>query len=271
MFKQRVITAAILIAITFIVLFYLPQEAFFVLTTLLVLACAWEWTNFMDLKQPSKRFIYLIITTLILFAILFVPILSIFILDLGWWLLACFLIILYPRLSKWWLSNFWIGLMGLFVLAPCWAAINFIRNANDGEGIYPLIFLLVLIWGADSTAYLFGKKWGKTKLAPQVSPGKTYEGLAGAFVAVLIIALLALWICKIPWNVWPWALALSLITFAFSIVGDLFESLMKRQANLKDSSALLPGHGGLLDRLDSLTAAAPIFALGALLLGMYLD
>jgi phosphatidate cytidylyltransferase len=158
--------------------------------------------------------------------------------------------------------------MGAFVLVPCWASINYIRNQDEGP--LGLLFLFVLIWGADSAAYFVGKKWGTKRLAPYVSPGKSWQGLMGALLVSTLIVLTTLWLCNVPFPIWPWAIVLSLVTVLFSIVGDLFESMIKRQAKVKDSGKLLPGHGGVLDRIDSLTAAAPIFVLGALLLGPYL-
>lgn len=272
MLKRRIITAVILVAILLAVLFYLPPFVFFLVTVFVAFGCAWEWTTLMEVKKMSMRCIYLAIMSFAFLIMLFIPVIYIFFVTLFWWLFATLLIVLYPRASNGWgASSFWRGVMGLFVIVPCWVAINFIRNANDGDGIYALLFLFVLIWGADSAAYFVGRQWGKTKLAPRVSPGKSMQGLYGALVFTLIYSLLVLWLCHIPFKIWPWAVALSLITVLFSVCGDLFESMIKRKAGMKDSGNLLPGHGGLLDRIDSLTAAAPIFALGAMLLGMYLD
>ena len=161
-----------------------------------------------------------------------------------------------------------LSLIGVLVLMPCWAAVNFVRNQND-NGLALLLFLLVLIWGADSSAYFVGKKWGKTSLAPRVSPGKTMAGAGGALLFLLIYSLAVLIACSVPYALWPWVLTLAFVTVIFSIIGDLFESVMKRQVGVKDSGKIFPGHGGLLDRIDSLTAAAPVFALGSMLIGMY--
>lgn len=267
MLKQRIITAAILIPITLLFLFYLPPAPFCIVTGMITLIGAWEWSNLMGVKQISKRLIYLILVAYLLGWALFVPVTFIFISALIWWLFAFILIIFYPRGSNWWgKSVVWRGIMGILVLLPCWAAINYIRRENNG--LLSLLFLLILIWGADSTAYFFGKKWGNTKLAPFVSPGKSIQGLYGAIIFSVLFAILTLCVSHVTFSVWPWAIVLSVITVIFSVIGDLFESMMKRQVGLKDSGKLLPGHGGLLDRIDSLTAAAPIFVLGSLLLGM---
>jgi|SRR5579885_2095580 phosphatidate cytidylyltransferase len=270
MLKQRIITAAILIPITLLVLFYLPPAPFCVMTAIITLVGAWEWSNLMGLQKTSQRVLYLLVIAFVLSWMIIVPVALIFIVSSIWWIFAFMLVVLYPRCSSWWGSGvFWRGLMGIVVLSPCWAAINYIRNQNDG--IYTLLFLFVLIWGADSAAYFTGKRWGKTKLAPHVSPGKSVQGFLGAIIFCTIIAVAALILCQIPPAMWPWAIALSIITVMFSVVGDLFESMMKRQCGLKDSGNIFPGHGGLLDRIDSLTAAAPVFVMGGLLLGMYLD
>jgi phosphatidate cytidylyltransferase len=269
MLKQRMITAIILIAATLAILFYSSSPVFCVLTACMALAAAWEWTNLMSVQRISGRLLYLISMAFLFFGALFVPIALILCLTFIWWLLATALIVVYPRGSSLWGKGpFLRAGMGVAVLLPCWAAINYIRNQSDG--IYALLFLFVLIWGADSAAYFTGKKWGKNKLAPHVSPGKSIQGLFGAIIFSILVTLLALLESGVAYQGWPWVIALSLVTVLFSIVGDLFESMLKRRVSLKDSGRLLPGHGGLLDRIDSLTAAAPVFAFGALLLGTYL-
>jgi phosphatidate cytidylyltransferase len=183
--------------------------------------------------------------------------------TLAWWLIALILVALYPRASQTWGQSVWMrGAMGLLVLIPCWRAINVIHGAEDGP--YKLLFLFVLIWGADTFAYFAGRQWGKHKLAPNVSPGKTVQGLCGALFGTTVITVGALVLLGIPQQFWLCGMVLSMVTVLFSVLGDLFESMLKRNVGLKDSGQLLPGHGGILDRIDSLTAAAPIFALGAI-------
>lgn len=270
MLKKRIITAAILIPIMLAAVFYLPPNLFMGFTGAITLLAAWEWSNLMGVQQFGSRVMYIFLISFMLFGALFVPIPFILFCSLLWWLFSIVLIMLYPRTSRWWgASYYWRGLMGLFVLVPCWAAINFIRNQSDG--LYALLFLFLLIWGADTVAYFVGRKWGKTKLAPMVSPGKSVQGAIGALLFAVALAVTMFCIEKGTSDACPWAIGLSLMTVIFSIVGDLFESMLKRQVNIKDSGNLLPGHGGLLDRIDSLTAAAPMYALGAWLLGMYLN
>ncbi|MBX3709817.1 MAG: phosphatidate cytidylyltransferase [Gammaproteobacteria bacterium] len=271
MLKQRIMTAFILIPIVLVVLFYLPPAVFRILTAAIALGGAWEWTGLMEIQLTSKRSLYVVLVALLFGVAIFIPInLAVFIFVLAWWLFASALIFYYPQSGGWWSKSVaWRGVMGMFVLLPCWVAINYIRDQDDG--LYALLFLFVLIWGADSVAYFIGKKWGRNKLVPFVSPGKSKQGLYGAIIFSILITVLTLSIFHTSFVVWPWAILLSVVTVIFSVIGDLFESMMKRQAGLKDSGSLLPGHGGLLDRIDSLTAAAPIFVLGSMLLGMYFD
>jgi phosphatidate cytidylyltransferase len=127
-----------------------------------------------------------------------------------------------------------------------------------------VLFLLLLIWAADTAAYFIGRRWGSRKLAPTLSPGKTWVGVYGALAAAGIAALaLALWL-DLTAGLAAGVVVICLLTASISVVGDLYESLVKRRRGVKDSGRLLPGHGGMLDRIDSLTAAAPVFALGFL-------
>lgn len=268
MLKHRIITAAILIPIFLAILFFATPPVFCFFIALVTLGAAWEWSNLMGLKSFSHRLLYLVITLFFLFNALFIPITYILGGAFIWWLIAAVLVIRYSEQKPWWGKGLlWRGLMGLFVLIPCWASVNYIRSQSDG--LYALLYLFILIWGADSAAYFAGKLWGKTKLIPAVSPGKSVQGLCGALFFTVILSVAVLWFSQTPVSTWVWGIALSVMTVLFSVLGDLFESMLKRHVNIKDSGRLLPGHGGLLDRIDSLTAAAPIFALGALLIGLY--
>lgn len=270
MLKQRIITAVILIAILLGSLLYAPPLVFMSLTILLTLGAAWEWTSLMSLTQLKHRLIYLTLIAILLIMSMFMPVLMMMIATL-WWLIALILVSLYPRGAKLWGGRRWLcGLMGCLVLVPCWSAIYFTLYASDGYGVNILLYLFVLIWGADSAAYFVGKKWGTLKLAPAVSPGKSVQGFFAALCFAVCAAILCLWYTQVPSKDWPWGIALSLIVVLFSIVGDLFESMLKRQVGIKDSGNLLPGHGGILDRIDSLTAAAPIYVLAIILMGIYL-
>jgi len=157
-------------------------------------------------------------------------------------------------------------LAGLITLIPAWVALMFLHS-SPSSGAALLLFLLVLMWVADSGAYFAGRRWGRTKLAPGISPGKTMEGVVGALAGALVCGLI--WAGLQGYGGLDSLLfvLLCLITTLLSVVGDLFESLTKRLRNLKDSGQTFPGHGGVLDRIDSLTAAAPLFVAGLLLIG----
>lgn len=268
MLKQRILTALILIPLFVALVIFLSAPAFAVLTALIVLWGAFEWSSLMGIKTLRRKLIYPLLIFCTLVSSLWLRVPNMLAVALVWWLLASIMVMRYPRGSELWGKSIVVrGFMGFFVLVPCWLALNFIRTAD--HGVFTLLFLFVLIWGADSGAYFAGRKWGKTKLAPQVSPGKSWEGLLGALITTVLITCITLEWLHLPYRAWGGALLLSLVTVIFSVLGDLFESMLKRIADLKDSGQLLPGHGGILDRVDSLTAAAPIFVLGALLLGKF--
>jgi len=161
-----------------------------------------------------------------------------------------------------WLQTAWLqrmlGFSGFVVLVPSWLALTSIHR----QGPIMLMFLLVLVWITDIAAYFVGKRFGKTKLAPKLSPGKSREGLWGALMASILLAIVGVRLFDLDMNVWVYFGCLCLLTALISVVGDLYESLLKRRAGVKDSGRILPGHGGILDRIDSLTAAAPGFVLG---------
>ncbi len=260
MLKQRLLTAIILIPLFIFLVLKLSSQAFYLLTAAVVLWGGCEWSAFMGIQQFPRYLIYPAFLILVLFIAYLFPINPILYVTFVWWLIAAYLVIKYPKNAALLANETLQRLMGVLVLVPCWLSINYIRNYPNG--IHILLFLFVLIWGADSGAYFAGRQWGKHKLIPLVSPGKTWEGCLGALLTTTIITLCGMMIFKVPFTTWPMALMWALLTVLFSILGDLFESMMKRRVGLKDSGHLLPGHGGILDRIDSLTTAAPIFALG---------
>lgn len=266
MLKQRILTAFFLIPILIALIILLPPNGFFVLTTLVILGGAFEWCAFIGLKKILPCFGYISFLLLLLVFTKQLPIFFILWVALIGWLIALGLVISYPKSALIWGKSFFLrALMGIGVLIPCGLAIYFIRNSK--EGLSHLFFLFLLIWGADTGAFFIGKKWGKNKLAPNVSPGKTWQGLAGALFVTTLIVVSVVFILKIPYERGFLILLFSFVIVLFSVLGDLFESMLKRNSGLKDSGKLLPGHGGILDRIDSLTAAAPMFALGQILFG----
>ncbi|WP_333606538.1 phosphatidate cytidylyltransferase [Arsukibacterium sp.] len=284
MFKQRVITALLLAPLALGAVFYLPLPGFALFISLAFLLGAWEWSGFCGLPSKRMRWAYVVLSAL-LFACLYwlLPAQSsldfsanlllnaLLLAGAGWWLLAIGLVLSYPRSQRWWASSDWRrALMGWLTLVPAWVAILFIRGidytATPFYGAWLICGLLILVWAADIGGYIVGKPFGRTKLLPKVSPGKTLEGLFGGLTLVLLLLTSLLLYVGWPANAVFWYIAATLLCL-LSVFGDLTESMFKRAAGVKDSGAFLPGHGGILDRIDSLTATAPLYALLLLLLG----
>jgi phosphatidate cytidylyltransferase len=274
MLKKRLITAAILIPVFVALILKLPPLGFAILTSIFTLLAAWEWSAFLGLKPFLHRLCYPVIIYGIISMPLYISIEIVLFGTLLFWLFALAFVVKYPKGSQLWGNSMFVrGLMGCMVLIPTWRALNYLRvtdlfGVNKGPVI--VLFIFILVWCADSGAYFAGKLWGKNKLAPAVSPGKTWQGFVGALIIGCLLGPLLAWL--LPTTLQPSLLLLMLltiITVGFSVLGDLFESMLKRNVGLKDSGGLIPGHGGLLDRVDSLTAAVPIFTLGCLLMKMF--
>lgn len=262
-FKQRLITGLALVAVVIGCIFLLPNFEFMILSGLLMFLAGWEWCGLVGLNQIYEKIIFLAALLITFFVLHYFLKLLPYVIACLWWCWTIYLIAQYPKKITIGLQNKYLAaLIGIILLAPCWLGINFIRDVGPGY----LLFTLFLVWSMDTGAYFAGRRFGKRKLAPAVSPGKTIEGLWGGFALMLIIAVIGLLLLHVPINRWIGWLLLSLIVAAISVIGDLFESMAKRHAGVKDSSHLLPGHGGILDRIDSLTAAIPFFALGLILL-----
>ncbi len=261
----RLITAAILAPLLLAGVLYLPTQWLALTLAIFVLLAAWEWSALMGWQHLAARAAY---TAIVAGALAFIYLnntlsLSLCMLALGWWLLAFRWLIrqqLAPADSKPRLL-LPLPLAGLLVLVPAWAGLVHLHTLSENGRLY-MVLLLLLIWSADSGAYFAGRRWGNRRLASRISPGKTWEGVAGALVATAALASLAALYLDIEPHAALLLLTLCLLTTVVSIIGDLVESLFKRRAGLKDSGNLLPGHGGILDRIDSLTAAAPFFVLG---------
>ncbi|MGD9152561.1 MAG: CDP-archaeol synthase [Gammaproteobacteria bacterium] len=261
MLKLRLITAALLIILTIAGILVLPLSVFRIIAAAIILFAAWEWSILIDCKTFLHRTLYVLFIAAILWSSWYAPIIPILIASLIWWIIAAGLIITYPKSTKLFSQGIYArALMGVFTLVPCWLSLTFIRAAENG--IIILIFILCIVWGADIGAYFSGKWWGKHKLAPKVSPNKTWQGLCGGILLAIIVAVIGCIVFNISPLAWLTVIMLSILTALFSIIGDLLESMLKRHMNIKDIGGYLPGHGGLLDRIDSLTAALPIFSLG---------
>ncbi len=237
-----------------------------------VLVGAWEWSRLSGLGRPNHGIVYVLAMAVALVGLFFagdtagLGVLSIFV-ALLFWLVAGVSVWRYQRDAGGVLTGEAVRVAaGFAVLAPAWYALVRI-HAHPGTGPFWVLFLLLLVWAADIGAFFAGRRFGKRKLAARVSPGKSIEGLFGALVAVLLLTVAAgFWGEFAVLHSAP-AILLCLFTVLVSVLGDLTESLVKRVAGVKDSGAIIPGHGGVLDRIDSITAAAPVFAAGLILMG----
>lgn len=264
MLKQRVITAVVLAPLALLGVFALPPEYFVYLLDFVVILAAWEWANLSGYSAPAKRLIYVLAMAVVIAVIHFVPghipIDFILAASLLLWLFALYWVVRFPLSDRAWTAHWRRAAIGFAVLIPCWFAFLKLKQSDQGELYILLLFLLV--WGADVGAYFAGKNFGKAKLAPKVSPGKTREGLYGGLCACVVVALVFAALNSFTLQQSIMLLFVALATGLISVLGDLFESMLKRYRGIKDSSRLLPGHGGVLDRIDSVTAASPLFVLG---------
>jgi phosphatidate cytidylyltransferase len=252
--KQRIITALIALTLLSVVLFVIPENAALVVIGLVMLAGAWEWSAFLHVDTASVRVIYVAIIAAMIAAVsladagALLPVLKVSMACWGLAFLWCFCFpTRIPAAIRW--------AAGPVVLVPLYAALAMLYESDP----MTLLFALLIVWAADSGAFLAGKTLGRVKLAPAISPGKTWEGVLGGLAAVALLTLLrSVWIETDLRIMLPFCLAVACI----SVVGDLTVSMFKRDSGLKDSGTLFPGHGGVLDRIDSIAAAAPLFVLG---------
>jgi phosphatidate cytidylyltransferase len=260
MLKQRIITALILLPVALCGFFLLEGASFALFIGLVVTLGAWEWARLAGFTAQTARVGYGAAVAVLLFLMYLLPGLAPWILVAAvlWWLLATFLVLTYPESSAHWSSTVCKLVIGLLILLPAWQGLVLIKQWQLGNWL--ILAVMVLVWGADIGAYFSGRAFGKRKLAPKVSPGKSWEGVFGGLIACLVITVVVG--AFRGWSGSQFLLGLlgTAVVVLISVVGDLTESMFKRQSGIKDSSNLLPGHGGVLDRIDSLTAAIPVFA-----------
>jgi phosphatidate cytidylyltransferase len=261
MLKQRIITALILAPLALCGFFLLQGGAFALFIGAVVVLGAWEWARLAGFVEQSARVLYAAVVAVLLLVLYLVPSLAPWILVAAgvWWLTATWLVLTYPGSSDHWSSAICKLAIGFLILLPAWQGLVLIKLAPMGNWL--ILSLMILVWGADIGAYFSGKAFGKRKLAPQVSPGKSWEGFYGGLIACLLITLGVGIFRGWLFSEILFSLLCAAIVVVISVVGDLTESMFKRKSGVKDSSNLLPGHGGVLDRIDSLTAAIPVFAL----------
>jgi phosphatidate cytidylyltransferase len=260
MLKQRIITALILLPIALCGFFLLEGSGFALFIGLVVTLGAWEWARLAGFTDQPVRVGYALAVAVMLFFMHILPGLAPWVLGAAvlWWAVATYLVLTYPRSSGHWSTAACKLVIGLLVLLPAWQGLILIKQEPLGNWL--IMAVMVLVWGADIGAYFSGRAFGKRKLAPAVSPGKSWEGVYGGLALTLLITVVVGVVRDWPVKEIFLALVGTAIVVFISVVGDLTESMFKRQAGIKDSSNLLPGHGGVLDRIDSLTAAIPIFA-----------
>lgn len=272
MLLQRTLTALLIAPLAILLILWPSTAIFAALVALAFLAALAEWTLLAGLTSRIVRGGLLALAA-VLFALLWLgrdSALWPMLIGVGvaWWLFACLWLRHFAFAAAPTVENRALKLAaGALVIFPAWAAVLSIHGAPV-HGHWWTLLALLIVWAADIGAYFSGRFLGRRKLAPRISPGKTWAGAVGALIAGALVAWAGGHLLEVTGAKLAGLVVLALLTVAASIVGDLLESLMKRHAEVKDSGQLFPGHGGLLDRMDSVFAALPIFAAGKLLLGL---
>ncbi len=266
MLKYRVITALIVAIIFLLMMWGLKPPIFALVSIIFPLFAAWEYSRLAGLSTVSTRIIYLLLIVLAIYLSYFISHWWILALSFPAWCWATYVIGEYERNELVVTRNQLVikGFFGILILIAAWKSLTVLQAISP----FLLLTALVLIWSVDTAAYFTGRCFGKTALAPRISPKKTWEGFWGGVIfSVILMTILS---CFLPFSMRQrfYFILLSLLTALFAVIGDLFISLLKRQAGVKDSGRLLPGHGGLLDRLDSSLSALPIFTMGILFIKM---
>ena len=278
MTRTRVIAALILTPIAIAAILLLPTPWMLALAALLFLGGLWEWFRLADIEDTLARSVLLVVNLALMVAIVwgsrtsqgfsYVLLQLMTVIGVAWWLLALL-----------WLRHFEFGAnhaatharvfklaAGTLAIVPAWCALGFLHG-SEADGHRWLFVALAIVWAADTGAYFAGRRFGKRKLSPRISPNKTVEGLVGGLVCGLVVALAFAPFAGARLGELPLVALAAFAAVLFSVVGDLFESLLKRHVGAKDSGALIPGHGGILDRIDGVVAALPVFTLAKAWLG----
>lgn len=258
MLRNRVITALILAPLVLAAVFYLPPLGFAIFFWVVAALGVYEWAGLLKIEQVWKRVSFVGVYAVLALMVYQVPqhYANILTLTCLLWVFAAIAVLRFPRDIELFRQPWLVAIVGLTIATGAWVSLMVIR-AHD-QGSLWLLWILVLVWGADVGAYFAGRAFGRRALAPAVSPGKTWEGVIGGGVLAGLVCggAIILWQA----NIWFW-LGLTVVLIAVSVFGDLFESLLKRTTGIKDSGTLLPGHGGVLDRIDSILAVLPVLAI----------
>jgi phosphatidate cytidylyltransferase len=286
MTRTRVLAALAMAPFAVAAVLLLPTPWLVALAAVVFLVALWEWLRLAEVEDTLARMVLLLANLLLMAALVWASpadaggSLVLFklasVLGVAWWLLAI-LWLRHPAFASDHDTHARVFKLaaGTLGVVPAWCALALI-HAGDPEpgfgaavpqGHIWLLIALLIVWAADSGAYFAGRRFGKRKLAPSISPNKTVEGMAGGLLAAVVVALLGAPLAGASWAQLPMVALVALLAAVFSVFGDLFESLLKRHVGAKDSGTLIPGHGGLLDRVDGLLAALPVFAVGKIWLG----
>lgn len=263
MFKQRLLTACVLVPLVLLAIYLGNQWLLGFIVLLLVVMGGWEWTQLIPLNAVSSKIIFVMCLLLMVYLSAFNFIFYEWMLvGLALWIGILMAVLTFPTSQRFWGTPLWVGAACL-ILLPLFAN-TFAAIYHHKQGKNLVVYLLCLVWAADTGAYLAGKYCGRQKLIPQVSPGKTVEGFLGGFLLAMLVAVIGSF-CLRPRFLGVW-FGIAIITALISTLGDLFISMLKRRSKIKDTGGIFPGHGGVLDRLDSLIAAAPFMYCGLLFL-----
>lgn len=277
MTRTRVLAALAMTPIAIAAILLLPTPWMVALAAILFLAGLWEWFKLADIDDTLARTVLLVVNMALMVAIVwgsrtsgglsYVLLRIMIVVGVAWWLASLL-----------WLRHFDFAsnhetharvfklAAGTLAIVPAWCALA-VLHGSEANGHRWLFVALAIVWAADSGAYFAGRHFGKRKLAPRISPNKTVEGLLGGVASGLAVALAFAPFAGATLRQLPAVALVAIVAVLFSVVGDLFESLLKRHVGAKDSGDLIPGHGGILDRIDGVVAALPVFALGKALMG----
>lgn len=262
---SRLITVIILVPIITLIILFAPLWLFEAVLAIILGLGVWEWNRLIGIKNIYYHWLYFIVLLALMIVCYWMPHIPFLIVASLFWLAMVYFIFSYQNWPKFWGTSIYLrSALGLVVFIPTWVAISFLHQKP-----YWLFYILITVWVADSAAYIAGKSLGKHKLVPAISPGKTREGLYGAFAAVITLSVLMSWYMDFSLIKSIMLIIVTIVVTLFSVVGDLFESMIKRYHGVKDSGQLLPGHGGMLDRIDSILAALPVFTLLLLLTKLF--